>query len=177
MPDSSWLSVFGAIGGAIGAISGLIGSFLGYKGYRRAHKDKALDLRLQLGRAVSDARGVVGGLLDVMDKAHTSRRAVLAATGRAKSGIMTNWTKNWIADRNSVVSLSEEFSGLDRNYTAMTDHGQLESGLAAVYDLTRRASEFQAKYEAEIADDDKTRDRLAAADPRYQAIGRTPPGI
>ena len=74
---------------------------------------------------------------------------------------MTVWTTSWDADRKEVVSLKDELAGLDNDYTAMTDHAQLESCLVSMYDLTRRAAEMRTKYEAELANDDKARTRWA----------------
>lgn len=159
MSDSTWLSIISVVITAVAAISGTVGWFLGY---RKAKDDTARNLRLELFRAVSDARGIVGRLPGLMVDADNSRRGVLNARGLLNSSYMTAWTTSIDADRKDVVSLKDELSGLDNDYTATTDYAQLESCLASMYDLTRRAAEMRSKYAGEIANDEKARDRLAA---------------
>ena len=157
MSDVAWLSIVGAVGGVIGALTGIVGSVLGYMGYRRAQDVKALDLRLELRKAASDARGIVGGLPDLIERAKLSRVQEFVEQGRGGSGAMNAWTASCDADRKQVDSLKDELSELDQDHTALTDHARLESVLASVYDLKRRASEMQAKYEEELANDRRTR--------------------
>ena len=130
MPDASWLSVFGAVTGAIGTISGVAGAVLGFKGYRRATAVKALDLRLELRKAVSDARSGVEALPRLIGEVNLSRRAVLNARGMFRSGEMTVWEENYAADQEQVDSLNDELPGEAEDYAKMNDHAQLESSLA-----------------------------------------------
>ena len=169
---SDWLSIVAVVTGAIGAITGIAGLVLGYKGYRKAQNVKALDLRLELRKAVTDARAIIGRLPKLMVNANVSRRAALSARGFGDSSLMRDWTMSWDADRKEVVSLREEFSRLDHDYTALTDHAQLESCLVSVYILTRRAAEIQTKYEGTIVNDEKTLDRLASDRGTRLDVGR-----
>ena len=56
MPDPASLSIIGAVTGLIGGITGIAGLVVGYIGYRRSQQIKALDLRLELRKQVSDLR-------------------------------------------------------------------------------------------------------------------------
>lgn len=158
MPDiSSWLSVFGAVTGAIGTISGVAGAILGFKGYRRANAMKALDLRLELRRTVSDARSSVEALPKLMADANLSRRAMLNARGMSRSGIMTVWEKSYTADLKQVAALNDELPGEAEEYAKMNDHAGLEVRLIRIHSLARRIADMTTKYERELAKDEAGR--------------------
>ena len=154
---SSWLSVFGAVTGAIGAISGVAGAILGFKGYRRATAVKALDLRLELRKAVSDARVSVEALPQLMREANLSRRAVLHARGMLRSGVMTMWEKSYTADLRQVDVLKDELPSEAEDYTNMNNHVLLESRLVHIHSLARRIDEMRTQYEKELAKDEASR--------------------
>ncbi len=77
MPDPASLSIIGAVTGIIGAIAGIAGFVLGYISYRRSQQIKALDLRLELRKQVSDLRAMVEELPDLLPRSWESRIAVL----------------------------------------------------------------------------------------------------
>ena len=162
MPDASWLSVLGAVTGVIGTISGIAGAILGLKGYRRANAVKALDLRLELRKAVSDARSGVEALPKLMDEANRSRRAALNARGMLNSSIRTVWEKSYAADLKQVDSLNDELPSEAEDHATMNDHAQLESSLVHMHRLTGRINELKAKYEKELAKDEAKRNALLA---------------
>ena len=172
MPDASWLSVFGAVSGAIGTISGVVGAVLGFRGYRRANAVKALDLRLELRKAVSDARSGVEALPRLMGEANRSRRAVLNARGMLRSGVMTVWEESYGADQQQVCSLNAELPCDAEDHAKMNDHAQLESSLVHIHSLNRRIDELKTKYENERAKDEAERNALRA-DIRNRLV---PPG-
>lgn len=155
--DLPWLSIVGAVGGVIGALGGVVGSVLGYMGYRRARDGKALDLRLELRKAESDVRGVVGGLPDLIERAKLSRVQVFEIDGRGGSRALNTWKASCDTDRKNVDFQKNELSELDLDSATLTDYARLESALSSVYDLKRRASEMQAKYEEELANDRRSR--------------------
>ena len=153
MSDSSWLSVFGAVTGLVGTISGLVGAVLGYKGYRRAHEGKALDLRLELGKANVDARAILDGLPRLLEQAHLSRRQILSPGGLSQSSMTREWTSSWIADWKEVNSLKGELPASDNDHAAINDHGELELRLVSVHRLSSRGNQLRMKYEASLAED------------------------
>ena len=162
MLDASWLSILGAVTGAIGTISGVAGAILGFKGYRRANAVKALDLRLELRKTVSDARSGVEALPELMGEADRSRKAVLNARGMFNSSARTVWEKSYAADLKQVDSLKGEFPSETEDYARMNDHAQLESSLVDMHSLTHRIDELKAKYENELAKDEAARNALRA---------------
>ena len=172
MPDASWLSVFGAVTGAIGTISGVVGAVLGFKGYRRANAVKALDLRLELRKTVSDARSGIEALPKLMGEANLSRRAVLNARGMSRGGEMIVWEKSYAADLKQVDSLNDELPSEAEDHAKMNDPAQLESSLVHIHSLTRRIDDLKIKYEKELAKDEAARNALRA-DVRNRLV---PPG-
>ena len=158
MSDSAWLPILGATAGIIGAISGLVGCVLGYKGYRRAHEGKTLELRLELRKAVVDTRALVHELPGLM------RRVDNTAFGRLS-------IENWEADQAVVRSLTEELSGLENDHVATKDHARLESGLVAVHRLTTQAERLKINYE-EVLGREKQRYERRAADRRVNKLMR-----
>ena len=148
---------FGAVTGAIGAISGVAGAVLGFKGYRRANAVKALDLRLELRKTVSDARVSVEALPELMREANLSRRAVLNARGMLRSGAMTMWEKSYTADLKQVDFLKDELPSETEDYINMNNHVRLESRLVHIHGLARRIGEMKTKYEKELGKDEASR--------------------
>ena len=159
MADSSWLSIFGAVTGAIGALSGSIGALLGYRGYRRAQDVKALDLRLKLRKDVSDARALVARLQNLLPEARKSREGALAAAGIVGGRRWDLWLQELNADLGTVGSLHLELHRSHNDHGATTDHAQLESSLVSIHRFTGRANQLREKYEGELKKDDRLRDR------------------
>jgi hypothetical protein len=85
-PERSIMVSFATVTGIVGAITGPAGSVLGWISYRRSQRVKALDLRLELRKQVSDLRAVVEALPDLLNQSRASRTAVNAAMGVLKSG-------------------------------------------------------------------------------------------
>ena len=168
----SWLSVLGAVTGVIGAITGVVGAILGLKGYRRANAVKALDLRLELRKAVSDARSGVQALPKLMGESMRSRRATLSARGVLIGEEMRVWEKSYSADLKEVDSLNDELPSNAEDHARMNDHAQLESSLVNVHRLTRRIDALTMKYEKELAKDE-ARCNALHADVRNRLV---PPG-
>ena len=54
MTDPHWTSYVGMATGIVGAITGVSGAIMGYIGYRKSSQNKALDLRLELKKAVAN---------------------------------------------------------------------------------------------------------------------------
>jgi hypothetical protein len=85
------IGILGAVTGIVGAISGSVGSVLGWTNYRRLQQIKALDLRLELRKQVSDVRAVVEALPDRLERSRASGSAVLAAMGALRSSTASRW--------------------------------------------------------------------------------------
>ena len=138
---------------------------------------KALDLRIELGKAVVEVRNLVDGLPGLIQRAKLSRESIFIAHSRGRGGAEQAWEERCSTDMKEVGSLKDALPSSDNDHAAINDHAELEARLVTIHDLTMKANDLRAKYEGELADDQKTRDRLVSADPRYQLIGRAPPGL
>ena len=158
---SDWLSIVAVVTGAIGAITGIAGLVLGYKGYRKAQDVKALDLRLELRKAVTDARAIVDDLDGMMADAKVWNDALWSFTGRSGGGHWKLWNKDWEADQKTVGSLRVELGGYDNSDGATNNHAQLESRLVSIHALTTTANRVRNTYKEQIKEDKKFFRRVA----------------
>ena len=71
------LAIIGAVTGIIGAITGSAALVLAWISYRRSQQIKALDLRLELRKQVSDVRAAVEELPDLLERSRASRISFL----------------------------------------------------------------------------------------------------
>ena len=161
MPDPASLSIFGAVTGLIGTITGIAGLVLGYISYRRSQQIKALDLRLELRKQVSDVRATVEALPDLLQRSRGSRVAVLSATGLLRTGAFENWKAACENDIASARAMARELPSADNNYQDST-HGDLEGKLVEVHALGSKAIRLRDKYLGELAADDKEREHIRA---------------
>ena len=66
------------------------------------------------------------------------------------------------ADIIEVDSLRDALTVADNDHATLTDHAELEARRISIHELTVRARGLQAKYEEELAKDERMRDQLAA---------------
>src|SRR5688500_1795972 len=98
MPDPNTLSLIGAATGIVGAITGIAGAILGYISYRRSQEIKALDLRMEFRKQLTDTRVMVQELPELLKRARRSRDNVLVAMGTVRTGAHEAWKANWAVD-------------------------------------------------------------------------------
>jgi hypothetical protein len=159
MSNTDLLGYIGTITGVIGAITGIAGAAMGYVSYRRTENLKALDLRLDLRKSVSDLMDEIQSLPDLLATARKSRAAVAAATGRTGSGAMQQWVAQLDADEESLAMLNERLTKLNVDHSAAT-HAELETRLVETHSLKSACSQLQEKYEAWLAEDNRERDHI-----------------
>jgi hypothetical protein len=152
MSEPNWL-------GYVGAITGIAGAIMGYISLRRSGKLKALDLRLELRRDEADVRELAQEFPALVERAHRSRRAVHAATGRI--GAFQQWLADCEGDPAAMRALHAQLSDPNNDY-ASASHAELESRLVAVHSLKSQAERLRDKYLAALVADDKERERIAA---------------
>lgn len=139
---------------------------------RRSSKLKALDLRLELRRADADIHALAQEFPGLVERAKASRTAVAAATGRHGSSVFQQWTADCERDLAAMRALQAQVPGPNTDY-ASASHRELESKLVAVHSLGTQAKGLREKYVAELAADDKERERIAADQrSRFNAITR-----
>jgi hypothetical protein len=159
MADSNLLSYVGAISGTIGAITGIAGAVMGFVSYRRSGQMKALDLRIELRKAVGDLHDSVQSLPSLLERAKASRTAVAAATGQA--GALQHWQGEFEKDLSTVQRLATEIPDSSATYELLS-HSELESRLVSVHQIQSQANRLYEKYRASLASDDKEREQIRA---------------
>ena len=162
------LALFGAVTGGVGMITGAIGSILAVKAYRRAAKDKALDLRVQLHKEVRELTLECRALPAAIALGVRSRQAVMAATGR--TGALDVFMKESEVDSKRSAEMPQQLVGIG-DLSEPDDVTALERRLVEVHGLRVELSQLKSKYRSAMDQDDAARDRIARA-----AIGRRPPG-
>ena len=95
MADPHWTSCVGMGTGIIGAITGVAGAIMGYISYKKSSQNKALDLRLELKRAVANINSDFKILHEQMIDGDKSRMKVSAAIGTLKYGNMVMWKQQF----------------------------------------------------------------------------------
>jgi hypothetical protein len=155
------LGIIGAVTGIIGAITGSAALLLAWISYRRSQQIKALDLRLELRKQVSDVRTVVAALPDLLERSRASRIGVLAAIGVLKSGAFEIWEAGLESDLKTAQALTWEVPDADETYQR-SKYQDLETKLVEVHTLAGNAARLRDKYQTELAYDDKQRDHIKA---------------
>lgn len=155
MSDLHWTDYVAVVTGAAGMVTGLIS-------LRRTNKIKALDLRLELAKAVADARRSCETLPDLIAEAGRSRLAILSARGRLRSGAQVTWESAVATDRATLAELAGQLPAAVTDYRDLSPEA-LETRLVEIHTLTTRLGELRVRYTTALADDDNTRRDLERA--------------
>ena len=84
MTEIYLMSVTGAVGGVIGSVLGLGSAWVAHRASRRSLELKALDLRLEIRKAINTLNHGNKKLEDQLNLAFKSRTRIAAATGVLK---------------------------------------------------------------------------------------------
>jgi len=155
------LGLIGAVTGIVGATTGSVGCMVGWINYRRSQQAKALDLRLELRKRVSDVRLEVEALPGLLERSRASRAAVLAARGILQSGASGIFKDGVEQDIETVRVLRRELPDTDETFLP-SKHHELETKLVEVHALATKAARLRDKYLKELASDDKEREEMRA---------------
>ena len=159
MAEPHWTAYVGIATGVIGAITGIAGAIMGYVGYRKSTKIKALDLRIELRKAVNIVEAALPRLEELLDHADKSRKAVAAATGGRDSGAMVQWSAQFEADKSKLTQLVAQAPSSSENYGDLSP-AELESRLVAIHKLQGQIGEQSEKYTASLKSDDEQRKQI-----------------
>ena len=160
MAEPHWASYVGMATGIVGAFTGITGAIVSIVAYRRSTRTKLLELRLQLRKQAGDLREAHASLPDLLARADRSRKAVAAARGRFRSGMMERWNEEIIQDRETIGALEESIPARDETFEALNEKA-LESKLIEVHNLSRKVDRMKTKYDRAIAEDDNERDQIS----------------
>ena len=159
MTDTELLSYIGAISGVIGAITGLAGATVAHIGYKKTEHLKALDLRIELRKAISDLMNESDDLEDLIDRASKSRNAVSAATGTRQSGAMERWNAQLSADKSSLKTVQAAIVDLNCDYSTDSP-AKLEKRIVETHVTRAITIRLHKSYSEAICKDDRERDNL-----------------
>lgn len=159
MAEPHWTSYVGMAAGAIGAVSGIAGAVMGYISYRRSNSIKSLDLRLELRKAVSEVEIALGKLVQLLEYADRSRRAVASAKGGVNSGAMLAWAEAIQKDNARAKGLAESGPQGPASYEGLS-LTELETMLVAMHKLKGEVATLTEKYETAVKADDEDRRQI-----------------
>jgi hypothetical protein len=153
---------FATIAGVIGTITGVVALIVSIKSYARVSAMKALDLRLELGKAFDNLDIVLSGIEGYLDYVHQSHLRVLAATGRNQSGEMKQFDADFESDMARLRGLLGSQPKRDTDY-ARYPPDELERDLAAVHAFHVQVAALRAKYQALFDSDEGRRKEIREA--------------
>ena len=143
----------------ISVIAAVVSTICAAISINKVTQHKALDLRLQLRTEIDSFKQSLNKVVDLMLNVDRSRQRVFAATGKRNSGEAQIWTSSMETDlawaRESLES--DQFEIADYNQLGLK---QLEVKLAEVRKVQTEIDELIEKYQAELAKDDRERDRI-----------------
>ncbi|OEU70925.1 MAG: hypothetical protein BA863_18335 [Desulfovibrio sp. S3730MH75] len=171
MAEPHWTGYVGMGTGLIGAITGIAGAIMGYISYRKSNRLKALDLRLELRKAVSDVHADLDRLKALIDDANGSRQAVFAARGMSQSGAMEIWKNEVKADKAKIGELFKRALKVESTYDTL-EAKELESEVVVVHKYKSKIRRLLDKYSGAIRSDDEQRKQIRE-DQRVRRSPRT----
>jgi hypothetical protein len=168
MSEPQWMAYVGAVTGVIGAVTGIGGAWMGWIAYRRSDQIKALDLRLELRKAINEIEQAIGEVNELLPTARRSRERISAARG--SSGAMEVWQEQYQKDQAAVRELTGRAPKADTLDDLKPE--ELEAQLADVHKFQIELSAIMNRYKASIAEDDQHR-----AEIRQAMLNRPPPTV
>jgi len=147
--------------GAIGTITGCVALVMSIKSYLLARAIKALDLRLELGKAFNNLDVVLSGIDGYLDHVHQSHLRVLSATGRNQSGEMQLFEEDFARDRIRLRGILGSQPRRESNYERLTP-SELERQVVALHAFHVQVAELRGKYQALLELDEERRREIRA---------------
>ena len=159
MAEPHWTGYVGMAAGIVGSVTGIAGAVMGYISYRRSNSIKALDLRLELRKTVTQIESDLAKMQNQLEHANKSRQNVAAAKGMKNSGAMMVWNKAFEEDKNKLQVLQENALPSTANYNDLS-LVELESRLVDIHKLRGQIDDLANKYNSSLKLDDEDRKRI-----------------
>ena len=141
--------------GIVGIVFGAYGAWTGHRGYKRANEIKALDVRLELRKALSDAHGSLSELRDLIAKSERERPGINAMIGR-NGGAVTAWERAIQTDKDQIDVIAQPLRSLEADFAILTPE-QMERDIIATHSAKRSLGVLIEKYKSELAWDAEQR--------------------
>ena len=158
---SRLMIIIGTISGIIGAVAGIFGSIMGYIAYRRSNELKKSDRRLDLQDITNETQIAVSHLLEILELALRSRRAINSALGMFRSGAMKKYESQHGTDSKRATEFWEQVAerAEDTDYAAMSLQ-ELEKELAEINRIKGEINHLIRRYHGSMQEDKDERHRL-----------------
>ena len=137
-------------------ITGVTGAIIGCISYRKSSQNKALDLRLELKRAIAKINSDFKILLEQMIDGDKSRKRLSAARGRLKSVNTLKWKEELKADQATVKAIGKALPAENSNYDIL-DPKSLEEKLIETHKIHHKITILSQKYREAMKLDDEQR--------------------
>ncbi len=145
MTEIDWPDYVGVVSGVIGMITGSFGAIIGYKSYKKSNEIKALDLRLELRKKISDFEAAYHHLENLLPEANRAMLANLSARNMLNSSFKDKWDLEYENDMNDLDLISESMPDSDLDYTNYST-GKLETELVNIHQLLNSVEDLKRKY-------------------------------
>ena len=158
---SDVVAYVGMVTGIVGALTGIAGSIMGYIAYRHSTEVRKSDRRLELDKLRNAAHVAAVGLVDLLPKALQSRKAVLNARGKFRSGLMQRFQEQFDHDNKRAT----ELAGMVPNTQTSFEHLSASEIEKKIIELDRTKGwidELLGVYQAAMAEDEKMREEIRA---------------
>ena len=155
----SQMADFAKITGIVGTITGTVALIVSIKSYVRVNAMKALDIRLELGKAFNDLDVVLSGIDAYLDFVHQSHLQVLAATGRNQSGEMRLFEEDFAKDQARLQRLLGSQPQRESSYERLSPD-DLERTLTAIHAFNVQVADIRAKYQRLFDSDEECRKEI-----------------
>ena len=151
----------GTISGLIGAVAGILGLIMGYIAYRRSNELKKSDRRLDLQKITNDTRIAGADLLEIVELAIRSRRAINSAIGMFRSGAMKKYESRHETDSKRASELFQQVAtrAEETDYSAKSLK-ELEQELVEIHRIKSEIDHLISRYKESMQEDKEKRHRL-----------------
>jgi hypothetical protein len=147
--------------GITGAATGVVALIISIMAYVRVSAMKALDLRLEVGKAFNNLDVLLSGIEDRLDYVRKSHFAVLAAIGLYQSGQKLKFDTDFEADKLRLRTLLATQPKREVDYSSR-DPAHLEALLTSIHSLHVQLAELRSKYDLIYAGDEERRAEIRA---------------
>jgi len=161
MSDDIWVRWIPIATGAIGAITGVSGCVMGYISLHKANKIKKLDLRLELRKAIVEARISISLLSSCMENAKLSRQRMSSTSGGLHSGAMVAWMDEFDSNRSAAEELEKLIPDQNVDFNNCSPY-DLESQLISIHEVQLKIANGLEIYKKCLEADDDERKQIMA---------------
>jgi hypothetical protein len=144
------------ISGVLGTVCGVSGLILSIFSYRKNHRTRTQDLRIQIKKSVHDIRALGIDNKELISKAIRSREAVSAAMGSYNSGAMVKFKKEASEDLVLVSKTLGDLPSVEKPWEKIS-MDEIEKEMVRVHAISIKLNGIKEKYGKTIEEDGDSR--------------------